>query len=76
MKTDHHQTSNTKEVTMVAGAVVYSLVLIGVRELARLASLGMHDPHRVGHGSLQGGAHCGARVYGLERTEGQRSHSE
>jgi hypothetical protein len=65
-----------KEIKMVAGAVVYSLVLIGVRELARLASLAMHALHRVGHGCLQGGAHCGARIYGLERIEGQRSHSE
>jgi hypothetical protein len=54
---------------MVAGAVVYSLVLIGYRELARLASLAMHAPHRVGDRFLQGGAHR-ARVYG--RIEDQR----
>ena len=58
---------------MIAGAVVYSLVLIGFRELARLASLAMHAPHRVGDGFLQGSTHC-ARVYG--RIEDQRSHPE
>jgi hypothetical protein len=61
---------------MVAGAVVHSLVVIGVRELARLASLAIHALHRVGHACLQGGEHCGARVYGQERIEGRRSHSE
>jgi hypothetical protein len=58
---------------MVAGAVVYSLVLIGARELARLASLAMHALHRVGHRALQGGAHC-ARVN--ERIENQRWHPD
>jgi hypothetical protein len=57
---------------MVAGAVVYSLVLIGVRELARLASLAMHAPHRAGDGSLHDGAHC-ERV---GRIEDRRLHPE
>jgi len=56
---------------MVAGAVVYSLARIGVRELARLASLAMRTLHQVWRGS--GGRHHSASVYGLERIEGQRS---
>jgi len=58
---------------MVAGAVVYSLARIGVRELARLASLAMRALHQIWHGSRQGGRHHSASVYGLERIEGQRS---
>jgi hypothetical protein len=68
--------SNTKEIAMVAGAVVYSLELVGVRELTQLATLAIRVLHRVWHGLLQGGGHHGATVYGLESIEDQRTPFE
>jgi len=61
---------------MVAGAVVYSLVLVGVRDLTRPASLAMRTLRSAWRGLLQGGGHRGASVYALEPIEDQRPHSE
>jgi len=56
---------------MVAGAVVYSLVLVGVRDLTRPASLAMRTLRSAWRGLLQGGGHRGASVYALEPIEDQ-----
>ena len=57
---------------MVAGAVVYSFALVGIRQLTQLASLAMRVLHRVWRGLLQGHGHHGASVYGLEPIKDQR----
>ena len=57
---------------MVAGAVVYSLVLVGVRDLTRPASLAMRTLRSAWRGLLQGRGYHGASVYGLEAIKDQR----
>jgi len=57
----------------IAGAALYSLVLIAGRELARLPSHAQHALRWVWRLLLEGGAHYSASVHASPRVNDQQS---
>jgi hypothetical protein len=59
----------------ISGAVVYSLVLIGRRQLARLFVLTNRSRRSAWHACLDGAARYGGSLSPVEQAESQRSHA-
>src|SRR5262249_7335885 len=65
--------SNMQEVIMgIAGAVLYSLVLVTVRAMAPLPSHAKHALRRVWQLILEGAVHYGASLHAVQRPNSKR----
>jgi hypothetical protein len=56
----------------IAGAVLYSLVLVTARAMAPLPSLTKHALRRLWRLLLEGAAHCGASLYAVQPPHSKR----